>query len=122
MTDETCTWNGGSGATYLFYIYERPPNVPGWTGNYIYARLSDEKLWAPVYIGHGDLSVCGENDAALMACIDGKGATHLHMRLSTMEAEHAAVHADLLASYKNAFPPDGCNSPEEAPQAAAQTE
>ncbi len=122
MTDENCTWTGASGSTYLFYIYERPPDVPSRPGNYIYARLTSENLWAPVYIGHGDLAVCGENDAALIACIDGKGATHLHLRLCPMEPERVAVLTDLLGAYKNTFPPDGCNPPEEAPTGIPHTE
>ena len=122
MTDEYCSWNGASGATYIFYIYQRPPNVPSRLGNYIYARLTSEKLWVPVYIGHGDLAVCSENDAALIACIDAKGATHLHMRLSLMETERLGVHGDLLSSYKNTFPPDGCNPPEDAPASPSRAE
>jgi hypothetical protein len=37
------------------------------------------------------------------------------MRLCSTEWERLAVHADLLGAYKNAFPPEGCNSPDEAP-------
>jgi|SRR5579871_226223 len=115
MSEETCTWTGVSGTTYIFYVYPRPPEVPSRPGNYIYARQNAEKLWVPTFIGQGDLAVCCEDDQALMDCIDGHAATHLHMRLCSTEWERLAVHADLLGAYKNAFPPDGCNSPEDAP-------
>lgn len=114
MAEETCTWTGKSGTTYTFHVFERPPQVPARPGNFIYARKNSEQLWVPSFIGHGDLAHCREDDAATLACIDGQGATHVHMRLGAMEAERLAVHADLLAAYRNAFPPEGCNDPAEA--------
>jgi hypothetical protein len=115
MTDDTCTWTGASGTTYLFYVYERPPAVPSRGGNFIYAHMLTDKVWVPAYMGHGDLAICCENDAERLACIDGKGATHIHMRLAPMDAEQSAVTADLLDRYRNAHAPEGCNAPWSAP-------
>lgn len=111
MAEETCTWTGKSGTTYMFYIYDRPPQVPSRTGNFIYARKNSEQLWVPCYIGHGDLALCSDEDERVVACIDSHGATHVHMRLGPTEAERLAIHADLLAAYRNTFPPEGCNDP-----------
>ena len=114
MAEETCTWTGKSGTTYTFYIYDRPPQVPSRAGNFIYARKNSEQLWVPSYISHGNLAKCSEEDLAVMGCIDSSGATHVHMRLCSTEAERIAIHADLLAAYRNTFPPEGCNDPAEA--------
>jgi len=118
MTDEVCVWNGASGAKYIFYVYDRPPAVPNRPGNFVYTKLNAEGLWVPVYIGHGELATRCESEAALMACIDGREATHIHMRLSWMEDERLAVYRDMLGVYPNTFPPDGCNARDEAAEPA----
>ena len=114
MTDMTSLWLGDSGAEYKFFVYERHPDVPSRPGIFIYAKKNDEDLWVPIYVGHGDLSVRGTNDSELLARIDAKGATHVHLRLNSLEIARQGEVADILKRYQNAFEPDGCHVRETA--------
>jgi hypothetical protein len=109
MNDEICYWTGASGTNYLYHVYERQPDIPSRLGNYIYALKNHEGHWAPVYIGQGDLSICAAADPGRMACIDAKGATHVHLRLNASEEERLSEVEDLLRRYLNAHHPHGCN-------------
>ena len=110
--DEEGPWLGESGKEYIYYVFELDLILPLRVGNYIYARRNEDGRWVPVYMGHGDLSKLCTN-AALLHSIRAKGATHVHARLNTMADDRHDELNDLLVRYKNAFPPDGCNSPED---------
>lgn len=119
MSYESGPWVGDSGFEYMFHVFDVGEPVPARQGLYIYCKKSHEGIWFPVYIGHGDLSVCCA-DADLLASIRSKGATHIHMRLCSAVDERAAEVADLLKRYRNSYLPEGCNAPEpEAVEAAA---
>ncbi len=109
MTDVTSLWTGESGANYKFYVYERHPDVPARMGIFIYSKKNHEDLWVPIYIGHGDMSVRCTKDLELMARIDAKGATTVHLRLNSSEVVRQGEVADLLKRYQNAFEPEGCH-------------
>lgn len=103
------TWTGASGKGYRFEVFELPFNFsPSQDGNYIYSRLNQSKRWVPIYIGQGDLKERTENHHQA-ACIRRKGATHIHAHLNSNQAARLAEERDLLANYKNAFQPHGCN-------------
>ena len=112
MSDETCPWTGASGTDYIYYVFERHPDVPSRPGNFIYALKNPEGLWVPVYVGEGDLAVRGTGDPELIACVDAKGATHVHLRLNSRKQDREEEVRDLLARYLNAFAPYGCHSPQ----------
>jgi hypothetical protein len=108
--EETCNWIGESGQKYTYYVYPRHPNItPGQDGNYIYARKNAQGLWVPIYMGEGDLSQRASTNHHRTACIDLKGATHVHLRLNPSKESRRAEEMDLLANYKNALAPEGCN-------------
>jgi hypothetical protein len=110
MSDETGLWIGESGAKYVYYVFERHPDLPkGRMGLFIYSKKNEENLWVPLYIGHGDISVRCNADADLIARINAKGATHVHVRLRSPESDRRAEITDLLTRYKNAYEPDGCH-------------
>jgi hypothetical protein len=109
MTDETSLWTGESGANYTYYVYERHPDIPKRMGVFIYSKKNDEDLWVPLFIGHGDLSVRSNTDPELMARINAKGATHVLLRVNSVEADRQGELADLLKRYQNAFEPEGCH-------------
>ena len=109
MTDETSLWVGESGAQYLYYVYERHPDVPKRMGIFIYSKKNQEDLWTPVFIGQGDLSIRSSDNPELIARIDAKGATHVLLRVNSDEADRKGEIADLLKRYQNAFEPDGCH-------------
>ena len=108
MSDDWGPWIGASGTEYNFIVYGRDEVVPSRQGLFIYCRKDAQGLWAPIYMGHGDLAVCCA-DPGLLACIASKGMTHLHMRLSRAGEDPEAEIADLLARYRNAYAPWGCN-------------
>jgi len=61
-----------------------------------------------IYIGQGDLKDRVENHHQA-ACIERKGATHIHVHLNGRHADWVAEEQDLLANYSNAYQPTGCN-------------
>jgi hypothetical protein len=105
-----CNWTGKSGATYTYFIWPLPVYLdPKQDGNYIYSRKNVEGKWVPIYIGQGDLADrVGEGHHKVTA-IELKGATHVHVHLSTREPDRLAEEEDLLARYTNAYHPNGCN-------------
>lgn len=108
MSDDWGPWVGASGTEYNFIVYDRDEAVPSRGGLYIYCRRDAQGLWAPLYMGQGDLAVCC-SDPDRLACIASKGATHVHMRLCRSKEDREAELADLLGRYRNAFAPWGCN-------------
>ena len=108
MSYESGPWLGESGFIYIFHVYERGEPIPSRQGVYIYSSKNADDLWYPIYIGYGDLSSCCD-DPQVLACIDGKGATHIHMRLCSDPAEGADEVVDLLRRSPIAYAPTGCN-------------
>jgi hypothetical protein len=107
-----CNWTGASGASYKFYIWELPVNFnEGQNGNYIYSKRNAAGRWVPIYIGQGDLKDRSENHHK-SSCISSKGATHIHVHLNSTENDRLTEEQDLLAFYKNAYTPLGCNEKE----------
>ena len=112
MAEQTCTWTGASGTNYTYYVYPRGTSINAANGNYVYTKLNGQNQWVPVYFGEGDLSKragSAGGDHHRKTCIDSKSATHVHMHLNATESARRAEEKDLLARYKNALVPDGCN-------------
>jgi hypothetical protein len=86
---------GESGAKYPYYVYERDLRVP--------------KLWVPLFVGQGDLSLLVSADRDLAARIEAKGATHVHLRVNSEALDREGEVADILKRYQNAFEPERCN-------------
>lgn len=102
-------WNGASGKRYPFTVFPRHPTLPsGAKGNYIYAKTIGN-TWYAVYIGQGDVSVRATGDHHRIACINSKGATHVHIYPNDSERDRLAVEKDLLAAHGEAYTPTGCN-------------
>jgi hypothetical protein len=107
---KTCNWNGASGKTYGYHVNKLPASFnKGQYGNYVYAKLNANNRWVPVYIGEGDLGERISDNHHKALCIRNKGATHVHVHIAGTKAEGTAEEKDLLANYKNAFVPTGCN-------------
>ena len=110
---EKCTWTGGSGTSYTYFIWPLPASFShNQDGNYIFSRKNDEGLWVPIYIGQGDLADRVSDDHHQAACIKRKGATHVHVHLNQKEKDRLTEEADLLTRYTNAYAPSGCNERE----------
>ncbi len=72
-------------------------------GGYIYAKI-DQNTWLPIYIGQGDIGVrCTQSYQ--IECIDSKGATHVHLKLTADEYIRKSQERDLLAAYPQAYVP-----------------
>jgi hypothetical protein len=109
----TCNWIGASGASYKYFIYELPITFnPNQSGNYVFTKLNAENRWYPIYIGQGDLRDRVGNNHHKWACIQSKGATHVHVHLNNSEQDRLVEEQDLLARYTNAYKPYGCNEKE----------
>jgi hypothetical protein len=104
-----CTWQGASGNTYEYTVFNNPPNFnANQEGNYIYTKLVNN-TWVPVYIGEGSLSdrCCVKHHQA--EAIRAKGATHVHAHLNKDNRQRKAEESDLLKRYLQAYSPIGCN-------------
>ena len=111
MTErQTCTWTGASGRKYVYDVYRRHPHVtPQQAGNFVYAKMDQRKRWVPIYIGEGDLVQRSAVERARAACIDAKGATHVHLHVNFDKEDRIAEENDLLSNFPQAHIPDGCN-------------
>jgi hypothetical protein len=106
----TCTWTGASGKKYVYDIHPRHPKLtPNEPGNYIYARRDEHRRWVPIYIGEGNLTQRAAIEARHVACIDAKGATHVHLHVNYDRDDRSAEVEDLLDNFPQAYSPDGCN-------------
>ena len=106
----TCDWIGASNTKYTYEVHELPVSFEKNTdGNYIYAKVSSQNKWVPIYIGQGDLGDRVSDDHHQAACIKSKGPTDVHVHLNAKEQERLDEESDLLDRYTNAYKPKGCN-------------
>jgi len=102
-------WIGTSDERYTYYVWELPASFnANQDGNYIYAKISENDRWVPIYIGQGDLKDRTENHHQAL-CIARKWATHIHVHLTPDEDDRINEERDLLGNYTNAYQPTGCN-------------
>ena len=107
---QTCTWTGASGRQYIYSVYRRHPKVPPHqAGNFIYAKMDERRRWIPIYIGQGDLTQRAHVERDRVACIEAKGATHVHLHVNFAKEDRLAEEKDLLDNFPQAYIPDGCN-------------
>jgi hypothetical protein len=107
---DRCVWTGASGRKYTFYVYARHPRIiKGQMGGYIYAKIDQDNTWQPIYIGQGDIGVRCTQSHHQIECIDSKGATHVHLKITADECIRKSQERDLLAAYPQAYAPTGCN-------------
>jgi len=99
-TTETNVWIGASGKQYKYSIHSLDTSFMEEAGNYIFAKISPQYQWVPVYIGQTkDLNRRLENHEK-EACAKRHGATHIHAHLTSGgEAVRLAEEADLLKKW-----------------------
>ncbi len=110
MADQTCTWTGASGRKYVYDVHPRHQKVPQEAGNFIYARMDERNRWIPIYIGQGDLAQRAAVEQERLACVDAKGATHVHLHVNFDKEHRLTEEKDLLDNFPQAYLPDGCNA------------
>ena len=99
----TCTWTGKSGTTYTYDVYLMPKTFGDAAGNYIFAKVVNNK-WHPIYIGEssdlGDRLNNWSTDHHKADCIEEEGATYIHRRLNSGgEKARKAEEQDLIDNY-----------------------
>ena len=102
-------WPGQSGVEYPYDVYPLDTVFKPLPANFIYAQLSEDGSWVPIYIGQtrdmhqrleGHVTV---NDAMV------SGATHIHVHYCTTgQAARGTEDRDLLLRWKPV-----CNDPVE---------
>jgi len=108
MSEGKVNWQGKSGNTYSFEIFNIIFNFnPNQDGNYIFAKQT-QTGWDAVYIGEGDLKT-RTSDEQHSKCAIRKGATHIHAHLNNNEKNRKAEETDLLEYNTEAYHPTGCN-------------
>jgi hypothetical protein len=109
-THPTIVWSGARGAQYTYYIWKLPASIQsGSHGNYIYTRIGSDNIWAPLYIGQGDLGVHISENHRQISCINSKGAAYVHVHLNPNKQSRLSEARDILASYSQSYKPVGCN-------------
>ena len=100
MATETYDWEGLSGKSYKYYIYQAY-NFKAEPGNYIFAFESPSGGWIPIYIGEtSDLSERFDNHHKAQ-CIRDHGATHIHVHLSSDDENvRLEEEKDLIGLYQ----------------------
>ena len=109
MNQHSSNFCGASGADYSYYVF--PLNfVPkdNQFYNYMFASLSSEGDWNPVFIGQGDLKEY-VTDPAHIRSVKLKGATNLLAHMSPHAQQRRAEELDMLGGHPQAYEPTGCN-------------
>ena len=97
----TVQWPGKFGKDYEYQVFELPVNFESGfgAGNYIFAKISPQSQWMPVYIGQtGDLSERFDEHPARL-CIRRNGATHIHAHRNPNQGSQLAEELDLLVAW-----------------------
>ena len=91
-------WEGKSGAKYGYWIQRIGTTFKNEPGNYIYAKETQPRTWAPVYIGQTSTLSDRLADHEKEACATRNGATHIHAHTSSAdEDKRKAEEADLIS-------------------------
>ena len=97
--ERTITWEGVSGKTYKYWIYEMGMTFKSAAGNYIFAKETRPGYFKTIYIGQTeDLSERLDNHHA-MPCIKRAGSTHIHAHKNNDKAARLAEERDLIAKW-----------------------
>jgi predicted GIY-YIG superfamily endonuclease len=101
LSERTIEWDGISGKTYTYWIYETGYIFANQPGNYVFARETESGRFKPIYIGQtDDLSERFDNHHK-MSCIRRNGATHICAHKSSEnESTRRAEELDLIKRWK----------------------
>jgi len=109
MHQHTSSFSGASGADYSDNVF--PTNFTPQDKqfyNYMFASLSSEGRWIPVFIGQGDLKQY-LSDQALVRGAAHTRSTHVLAHISPDGQQRRTEASDMLASYPQALALSGCN-------------
>ena len=109
MNQHASSFYGASGADYSYRVFSqnfKPENNQFY--NYMFASLSSEGNWIPVFIGQGDLKQY-LSDQAHVRDVALTSATHVLAHMSPDEQQRRMEALDMLASHPQAHEFTGCN-------------
>jgi len=109
MHQHSSSFCGASGTDYRYGVY--PPNFTPQDQqfyNYMFASLSPEGRWNPVFIGHGDLKQY-LSDQAHIRSIAHSRSTHVLAHISPDAQQRRMEASDMLASHPQALALSGSN-------------
>jgi len=101
MASRTITWEGTSGKTYKYWIYDIGyDNFDAVPANYIFTKETEPQTHRPIYIGETeDISERFDNHHKI-DCIKKNGATHIHAhKSSTSKETRCAEESDLIKKW-----------------------
>ena len=95
------SWSGESGTEYLYEVYPIGTPFRPLSGNYIYARQSEDGSWIPIYIAQTrDLHQRLEGHVTVDEAI-ANGATHVHIHYCTAgQAARCTEERDLILRWQ----------------------
>ncbi|MDE2090296.1 MAG: hypothetical protein KGJ08_00145 [Gammaproteobacteria bacterium] len=109
MHQHTSSFSGASGADYSYAVFPQhfvPQDQQFY--NYMFASLSPEGRWNPVFIGQGDLKQY-LNDQAHIRGVAHSRSTHVLAHISPDAQQRRMEASDMLASHPQALALSGCN-------------
>ena len=108
VTTTKVNWQGKSGRTYEYDVYPLNTTWNDVPGNYIFAKESTQRGWAPLYVGEtGSLKdrLTPVSNHENWPCAKLNGATHVLAHVSNPDSRvRRAEESDLIGFY---LPP--CN-------------
>lgn len=97
MADPDIQWEGDSGSTYEYWIYEIGASFKDKPGNYIYAMETETNRWRPIYIGQTERLADRLAGHEKKKCALENGATHVHAHVNIGgEEARRAEETDLI--------------------------
>ena len=103
-TTRTCTWTGGSGVGYDYYIHPINGTFPNDSGNYILAKETAVG-WIALYIGQTNdlrrrMFELARHERS--TCAIRRGMTHIHVHVNPDETTRRREERDLIERYRPA--------------------
>lgn len=109
MHQHSSSFSGASGADYRYDVCSAnfTPQTKQFY-NYMFANLSPEGRWNPVFIGHGDLKQYLSDQARIRGVAHAR-STHVLAHISPDEQQRRMEASDMLASHPQALALSGSN-------------
>ena len=100
MPEGMFLWEGESGKTYKYWIFEIGTSFKDEPGNYIFAKRINYGQWLPVYIGETDSLVNRIPNHEKLPCVERNGGTHIHVHINSSDEEiRCSEEVDLIKKW-----------------------
>ncbi len=96
---QTIDWQGYSGQTYRYWIFQIGTISDEKPGNYIYAKETSQGHWTALYIGQTNNLSERLAEHEKEECSLNNGATHIHAHENDSEEARLSEERDLIEAY-----------------------